>query len=352
MKIDQKMIDEGYISKRPHPSCDYFIYNYTSKCQYENMWNESTMACRGLILDSEGKVIARPFSKFFNYGEYGKDTTLGELPKYNSFDVYEKLDGSLGILYQMPNGELRIATRGSFASEQAIKATEILNSKNPLMLDSLRFLSEIYTFLFEIIYPENRIVVDYGGREELVLLTVLNRKTGTEWNYTSEFAKRWHLSIAKKYNFESDITKLMEVMSANDNPNEEGYVILTDTGFRFKMKYKEYVRLHRIITGVNERAIWEYLKEGRSLDELLNNVPDEFNKWVKATVAKLQIEYEDIEGTCKDIMDGMEINRVDETNRKEVAEFIKECGGKYRGICFLMFDKNEYNQVIWKMIRP
>ena len=90
------------------------------------------------------------------------------------FEVYEKLDGSLGILYWLGD-EPYIATRGSFESPQAQIATELLRAYDLSGLDRRR------TYLFEIIYPENRIVVNYDDRRELVLLAIIDTATGREF---------------------------------------------------------------------------------------------------------------------------------------------------------------------------
>ena len=66
----KKYIEEKFISEQKHPELDLWIYNYTPKCMYEKKWDNITMSCRGLILDKNGNVIARPFKKFFNYEEY------------------------------------------------------------------------------------------------------------------------------------------------------------------------------------------------------------------------------------------------------------------------------------------
>ena len=168
IKIDPKLIDEGYITCRNHPTCGYVIYNYTARTQYEQYWTEQTKLCRGLILDKDGAVIARPLEKFFNIGEYNQHTHLGKLPNYTYFDVFEKMDGSLGILYTRPDGKVGLATRGSFESPQALKGQEILNKKYPNIV-----MNPKYTYLLEIVYPENRIVVDYEGQEDLVLLSII-----------------------------------------------------------------------------------------------------------------------------------------------------------------------------------
>ena len=84
--------------------------------------------------------------------------------------VFEKLDGSLGVVYREPTSRRwSVATRGSFDGEQARWATQRLRSDDRLT----PLPREDRTYLLEVIYPANRVVVDYGDREDLVLLDVL-----------------------------------------------------------------------------------------------------------------------------------------------------------------------------------
>jgi RNA ligase len=114
------------------------IWNYSEKVQYENLWDEITLQTRGLVTDNEGNVVARPFKKFFNLEE-GKHTPTSD------FEVFEKMDGSCIILFNY-EGEWVFASRGSFTSEQAIKAKELSSNFN------LHKLNKDYTYVFEIIY--------------------------------------------------------------------------------------------------------------------------------------------------------------------------------------------------------
>ena len=114
------LVDEGYITRRKHPSEDLFILNYTPKTQYEGFWNDVTLSCRGLIVDSAGTIRARCFRKFFNYEEVFHEVSTRTSSSMH-FKVYDKVDGSLGILYWVGD-EPFIATRGSFESEQAKRA--------------------------------------------------------------------------------------------------------------------------------------------------------------------------------------------------------------------------------------
>jgi RNA ligase len=116
LNILNKYISEGLVVKNDHPTLPISIYNYSRTCQYENNWDEITKMCRGLILDQEGNVIAKGFDKFFNMEEHQPD----EIPN-ETFEVFEKLDGSLGILFWY-QGKWILATKGSFTSDQSVKS--------------------------------------------------------------------------------------------------------------------------------------------------------------------------------------------------------------------------------------
>jgi RNA ligase len=116
MKIDLNILNDyigrGLVVKQDHPTLPLSIYNYSRACQYDNAWDDVTIMCRGLVLDNEGNVVAKPFKKFWNIEENYHIPT-------QDFIVQEKLDGSF-ILAFFYNGELIISSKGSFISDQAI----------------------------------------------------------------------------------------------------------------------------------------------------------------------------------------------------------------------------------------
>src|SRR5690348_14978098 len=153
-------IESGLVRLQRHPSRPFTIYNYTEACQYSAAWSPITLACRGLIVDAGGRIVARPFAKFFNHTE----SQAPALDVQAQVTVTDKADGSLGVIYHDGSG-FAVATRGSFASGQALHATEILRTRYASFVPPADM-----TVLVEIIYPENRIVVDYRGLDDLVLL--------------------------------------------------------------------------------------------------------------------------------------------------------------------------------------
>lgn len=316
----------GYLQIGRHPSAPLLIHNYSQTTQYERNWTPETLMSRGLITDLEGRVVARPFGKFFNLDEHVG--LIGPVPE-EPFEVYEKMDGSLGIIYHW-EGQPAIATRGSFQSDQAIRATEIFERKYRHLA-----LNPANTYLVEIIYPENRIVVDYGRLEDLVLLGIMETATGRELPLEDI-----GLPVVRRYDGISDL----EALRAIQEDNKEGFVVRFRSGLRVKLKFEEYVRLHRIVTGVSTRSVWEALASGSTLEEFLENVPDEFYKWVHAVEADLRQQYTDIEEVCK-----REFRTFD--TRKEAADyFLNHC--THAPILFRMLDGRSYDEIIWKMLRP
>jgi RNA ligase len=329
-------IQKGLVVKNDHPTLPLSIYNYSRTCQYENKWDNITKSCRGLILDKDGNVIAKSFDKFFNLEEHSTE----EIPN-EDFEVYEKLDGSLGILFWY-QGKWILASKGSFVSEQALKGKQILNSKY-----NVEPIPKGYTTLLEIIYPENRIVCNYGDDEVLVVLSMISNASGKELDYDSllKINEETGLPVVKKYDGIQDYKTLKSLISKD----REGYVVRFRNGFRVKIKGEEYVRLHRILTGFSNVDIWEYLKDNKNLDELLDRVPDEFDSWVRNTIKDIKTEYEKLDNEYKWIFKAL-MRSPQSESKKGFAEHAKNY--KHSGILFKMFEDKEYSHYIWKQIRP
>ena len=322
-------IEKGLISEQPHPdNAAVRIFNYTQACQFSQAWDDVTRQCRGLIMDIEtGEVLARPFPKFFNYQEH---VAKGWPIPTSTPTIAEKLDGSLGIMYTL-NHKTWIATRGSFTSDQAIWATKWWRENKgdePYGNDA--------THLFEIIYPENRIVVSYDF-SGLVHLASIDTKTGQAVDAI--------MPVRRAERFDN---LTIDQLLALDKTNEEGFVVFyPEENIRMKIKFPEYVRLHKLVTGVSEIAIWEHLRDGKGMGDLLEKVPDEFFKWVTDVQHRLMKQFAEIETVCKNDFEAIaHAGR----SRKDIAIAFQEC--KYPGVLFAMLDGKDYKQGIWRMVRP
>lgn len=251
------------------------LFDYSRQCQFEQAWNEITIVARGLVLDVPNKKIAAlPFPKFFNLGQH--NTSFKDLP----YSAYEKMDGSLGIAFYVPNYGWKVNTRGSFLSEQALKAQQMIRTE---MLDTN------LTYLFEIIYPENKIVINYKGKEELTLLGAYNNNTYEEItpDQLDEFAKTANYPRPKRYNFTS-FEQLQEIVKVMPK-DEEGVVVHFSDGSRLKVKGDEYCRFHAILSHFSPIQVWGVVRDCKEVD-YLKEIPDEcheeYNLWADDFKAK------------------------------------------------------------------
>lgn len=332
-------IASGHIRERVHPDDDSLrILNYTEKAQYERAWTHETRTCRGLIVTHRNVVRARPWAKFYNYGEHPE----GTLDLSAAVEVTDKLDGSLGILYRGPNG-LSIATRGSFASEQAEHATKLLRERYGHFLPVVG-----WTYLFEIIYPGNRIVVDYGRTDDLVLLGAVSIDTGTALG--PDDIGEWPGPVTKSFAART----LADALALPPRPNAEGVVVRFEaTGLMVKIKQDEYVRLHRLVTGLSERSVWEHLSDNQGTYTcLLETIPDEFHGWVQDTAETLKARHWDVLDHAIEAHNELLADLGDDATRKDYALAIRDRAPELAPYCFQMLDGRDPSPAIWKAIRP
>jgi len=248
---------------------DLRLFKYTDRCSFERRWTRTSLAARGLILDvSANRIVGTSFEKFFNIFE---GMRLGEamepLPD-EPFEVFEKIDGSLGIVF-FHDGEWRVATRGSFQSDQARWATDYLRRHI-----ETQWLEVGCTYLTEIVFPENRIVISYDY-QGLVLLGAYDA-TGEEFSRRrlEAVALVCGFTLPESHSYQS-IDQLLEV--AKTLPaSAEGFVVRFASGRRIKIKGDEYCRIHRLVSRVTPLAVWEMLVEGDDLDAIATQLPEEF----------------------------------------------------------------------------
>lgn len=254
-------LDKGNITCKTNGKLK--LWTYTNSCVYDSNWNIYTTIARGLITNNK-RIVALPFPKFFNLSE--NLTILPDLP----FSVYEKLDGSLIITYHY-KGKWHCATKGSFNSEQAQRAEQIL-PKLP---------NKDVTYLFELVGPSNKIVISYP-EDKLIFLGAYNNKTCLEMNPQNFGDDPMDVARWVGYSQNYDIGNYLDFISeqAKSLPsNEEGYVIRFDNGTRVKVKGDEYLLLHRMISNITPLAIWEEMLDNEfAAWDKIKEIPEEFRK--------------------------------------------------------------------------
>lgn len=247
------------------------LLDYSRDCQFGESWNLVNELCRGLIVDRvEKRIVALTIPKFFNLNERGN--TFKNLP----YSCTEKMDGSMGVVW-FHNNRWNVSTRGSFSSPQAIKGYEMLRDNYP------RFhvcTHPKITYICEIIYPENRIVVDYGKQEKLVLLAAFDTETHEELDddVLDVVAEASGLERPNKYKFNSFLE--LETTVKAWPKEQEGVVIRFSDGHRIKIKAEIYCNLHKTLSHFSPLSVWEAVRDNVEID-YIKQLPDEFQDQYK-----------------------------------------------------------------------
>lgn len=324
-----KHVEAGNVRRQEHPELPLAILNYTAQAQYSQAWDEVTMACRGLIVDDQGIVVARPFGKFFNHYE----PHAARIPLDAAVSVTDKADGSLGILYPTPDGHA-VATRGSFTSEQAVHATEVWRERYEDQVP----VSAGVTWLFEIVFPANRIVLDYGDLDDLLLLGGVDIRTG-RWVPATKTAWPGHIVEAL------DHATLAAALAAPPRPNAEGLVVYHPASG------------DRIITGLNARVVWEHLAANQPISDLLEPLPDEFHAWVFDVAYQLSTQVDAWRDEATDVFETVSTllgltpgEPVDREDRKRFATHAVQHPLKWA--LFALLDGKDIEPGLWRQARP
>lgn len=374
-----EMMKSGYVKAQPHPKLPLCIYNYTASAQYDNVWNDVTEQCRGLIVNyRDNSIVARPFRKFFNYGQQKAPFLKGP------FHVTDKADGSLGILYPTPGltkSGYSVATRGSFTSEQAIHATKVFNERYATRWAPM----PDFTFLFEIVYPGNRIVLNYGGMDDLILITAVDNIGGRSIPQAATWS-RWPGPVVQTFEYQT----FKEALEAPPRPNAEGLVLHDlKTGDRIKIKQADYVAMHKILTGITARVVWRYLavnackhlvgtrikqpkhwgsvlaidpKEAEHIlavgdewiDKFTANMPDELYAWLENTIHDLQERVVRLRRSVELDMHtcAAQASQDGPFNRGEFFRLAREMSPDNWGVIGAMYDGYDITTQLWKTVYP
>ncbi|MEO3976807.1 RNA ligase [Streptomyces sp. CAU 1734] len=312
-----RALADGHVTATPHPELPLTIYTYTRTCQYTGAWTPVTLRCRGLIVDDiTGEVCGWPFEKFFNADEHGLGRPYAPPLPDEPFRIYDKVDGSLGLVFHYA-GKWRAASQGSFTSEQAIWAQRWIDTHDTSTLVPGT------SYLVELVYPGNRIVVHYGDRRDMILLGAYDRdgtdlelhRVAAHWNGIGSVVRTWPAMPL------ADLLKHAEADELPDGTTvsgvqSEGYILRFASGVRTKAKLTDYVRLHKRLSCLGPQRVWKdyglqkfahlpskkvakafscdvsearWDREGPGpLDAMLQDVPDELDAWVRGVITQLE----------------------------------------------------------------
>lgn len=249
-------VKEGFLSARPCGGLT--LYDYTSKTVLSGNWNHHTRGARGLVLDAAGRVVARPWPKFFSLHER-PETRLDVLPRELP-ELSEKMDGSLLIAFLNPEtGAWQACTRGSWDNPQSAAANAWLRVHGGS-------LDPACTYLFELVAPWNRVVIRYPD-ERLVLIGVVHTESGEDWS--PRRVRAW--GRERGFDVLRVESRPLEEIDLEDPRivHREGWVARFPDGLRVKLKFASYLRVHPLLTsGSSKRPVLPWTDEAAAAQAL------------------------------------------------------------------------------------
>lgn len=259
--ILQKYVKNTFICHEKHPFADLHIYGYYATEEKQHIWDENSIYCRGIILDGEGNVVEMPFMKFWTFKQYLSENLLllneGQMIRVpsNNFRITEKVDGTMVTLYWVGDTPY-LATQRSFSNVKAIEATKILHKKYSHLFS--RF-DRSKTYVFEAIYPETKVLIDYGDMRDLILIGVIDKATGKPIKVPEDLGFRTCKDYTQEYGHIEDLNEL----AALNLQNKEGFVLYYEDGSMVKLKFPWYSHAHSILDKFMkyERQSFHWYKE-------------------------------------------------------------------------------------------
>lgn len=236
-----------FVADHYHEATHYQIFNYRL-ASYTNFLMPSALECRGIMfeLDSSGlpvRLAALPMHKFFNLHE---NPMTMDLDTSTVEHIMVKSDGSLISTY-MHGNEMRLKSKGSLASTQAIDAMEWLNQHEHIDFKRklLHHTTNGHTVNLEWVGPDNRIVLGYK-EPSLIVLNVRDSETG---NYLPESTKYFNEYALPELEVGDPVAFVQSV--PNMSEKIEGFVCIMSDGTWFKLKTSKYLSLHRMKDSIN-----------------------------------------------------------------------------------------------------
>lgn len=208
-----------------------FVLKYKKTVFYNNAWNNFLEECRGTIVDKDFNVVARPFTKIYNFRVEDKSPVLDD---NTQVIAYRKVNGFLvsATWYQ---GNLLLSTTGSTDSDYVKMARELIDisrfekvcSENPTR-----------TFMFECVHKNDPHIIP--EEEGMYFLGFRENRWDSKVEYDPElvysFSKAFGAKVVEYRRF-----SIGDLMKFIKRVKHEGYVFYTQDGVSAKVKSPYYL---------------------------------------------------------------------------------------------------------------
>lgn len=255
---------------------EYFLLNYTQDAMWGGNMTRIEKACRGLVVRSDGKIMALPMSKFFNLGE-PQCPSLPDEP----YTVWEKIDGSL-VIFWHDGGKWRCNTRGSFDNEYVDFALAWWNGR--WGMDDV---PKHWTVMGEVCFEDDPMPRAAYKHEGVYTIAVRDRYSGIDLQVDLErvFSHLSDMLFAERV--EMSINQLLG--RRGNLEGQEGWVIRYESGLRIKVKTAWYLRVFRALSSLTPKRIRDLMVAGDQ--NWIDVFPDDLQAEALAIQERLESDF-------------------------------------------------------------
>lgn len=267
--------------------------------------------CRGCIVSVDDKenpqMICTPFVKFGNFGQ----EFCPEID-WASALVEQKVDGILIKLFYYDKEWRWVTNNGWNTNVEFNMITKLPSKYKEKATDDYKTVGDLidycmnknnvatdefnpdYTYMFELISPKLRILVD-NPKTDLVYLGCRNNYSYNEYNL---YIAKKLIPVIERFNTVNyfnlhNIDEVLALCNSYKGDVDEGVVVVDDKFNRIKIKCEDYIRLkgYRNMFDTTEEQIWKGMREG-TIDDALQVFP-ELNERIQE-IQKNVIKYKHI----------------------------------------------------------
>lgn len=217
-----------------------FVLKYSKKVFFDNLWNEFLEECRGTIVDADFNLIARPFTKIYNYGIEAKAPVLDPATPVTA---YRKVNGFM-VAMTWHRGDILVSTTGSVDSPYVVMAREMM-LRHQCWEDwqlAVRGAKD-FTLMFECVHPDDpHIITEQPGMYFLGYReNTWDSQVKMAGKDMADWARDYAMGHLKCYYAEPDFMTVGELVEHTKTVRHEGFVFYTDTNVSAKIKSPYYL---------------------------------------------------------------------------------------------------------------
>jgi len=328
---------------------------------FDCKWDKYNLNLRSLVIDKNGKILSHSLKKFFNYLE--KPDLYPNPDKAKDGILVDKIDGSLCVCDWIDGFSCR--TRGTLSYKTLENAPDFdyVLKKYPNLENIVRANPD-YTYLLEIVTPNQKIVLDYGSEPDLFYLGCIHKDTGLYTPFfadTDNMVKQIGCKIPEIYNLKGNLLEIYNQIK-EWRGKEGGVLVFNDNRNMVKLKCTEYLNLHKFKSYATlENTIDLFFEYGRpSFNDFQIRLKQNFDEDCASLVLGFCSVIVDAFKEVNKIIEGFQnfIDKRKDYSRKDLAmDVLKSYGDTNRAsFVFTLKDKSALGdeplkKLLWQILK-